>query len=162
MPDSSDDESNDVLRKERHMRTYARKTLKERGSIPVSSREPGKTAAATAGIVTQGSMNDTIEKSPRLVVQRHLVAQLQDVRQRKASKVFAKNIVGTYTDGGGVVHQINVAGPYQIAEYKSHPKGHVDYNSKVKAALKQNGDVPDNIPDSDITITDYQQYGKEA
>ncbi len=127
-----------------------------------SSSKSIQTTTPANDITLHNPTNDLIAASPRQTAQRRLVAQLQDARQFKASKVYAKNITGSYTDAQNVVHQFNVAGPYQIFEYKSHPKGFVDYDSKVKAALKENGDVPATIPDAAITITNYQQYEKEA
>ncbi len=144
------------------MRQSARKMPKERSNSSSSSRESIQTTTPANAIPSHNLTNDLIAASPRQTVQRRLVAQLQDARQFKASKVYAKNITGSYTDALNVVHPLNVAGPYLIFEYKSHPKGFVDYDSKVKAALKENGDVPADIPDASITITNYQQYGKEA
>ncbi|ABK97992.1 hypothetical protein [Pelobacter propionicus] len=143
------------------MRSSTRKMPKERSDTSVSSRESIQTTTPANAIPSHNLTNDLIAASPRQTAQRRLVAQLQDARQFKASKVYAQNITGSYTDALNVVQQLNVRGPYLIFQYKSHPK-HVDYDSKVKAALKENGDVPATIPDKSIIITNYTQYGKEA
>lgn len=137
-----------------------RKKSKDRDNSPTSSRSDGKTRNEANAAALRGQMNEVIEKSPKVAAQRRLVAQLQDARQFKASKVYAKNITGSYTDALNVVHPLNVAGPYLIFEYKSHPKGFVDYDSKVKAALKKNGAVPKNVADTYISLVSYQQYAE--
>jgi hypothetical protein len=82
------------------------------------------------------------------------------VIQLQQTKVFVKNITGSYTDKDGVAQPINYPTKTHIATTKSHPSSMVSYEADIKQLLRDQGEVPKSIPDSQINIT-YDCYGQK-
>ncbi|SFL12415.1 YD repeat-containing protein [Paenibacillus sp. 1_12] len=82
------------------------------------------------------------------------------VIQLQQTEIYVKNITGSYTDTGGVVHEFQYDGEEHVATTKSHPRGRVDYDTQVKKLLKKNNIVPRTIADAHITVS-YESFGRK-
>jgi len=104
--------------------------------------------------------NPELEAEADRMGQKALQMKTDKVVQRQQTEVYVKNVSGTYKDGSGKTRTFTLDGEHYVTTTKSHPKGRVNYDDKVKSIVKKLGAVPKEIDDDQITVT-YTQFGRK-